>query len=758
VLGALDELLAARVLRSDDATYVFEAQLWRQELEACLDPAHERRACVRIADALARRGRDRLEVASYRLRAGQAATAIDLLLEELAQGSRWNRATPEYDSLLRGAIDACRELLRPRRDRMVLQRELIKLNQDLAASDLREHTLELLAELRRDSGLDLWEQPGGPTAHAERLQFVCERKCAQHAASAGHERGFEQFEALIALGVLVSETSGTCARTGDARLLDQLPSFAPFYVFSPALEQIDTIAIPACRAVVAGRYEEARALYVIQLANLLGPTTASLPEEIRVWGIRAIRYAIGNIDASVGNEESLTQAAEIENLPGWAIPAYSIRQTFHLTMGNLHQAERCRRQIERSRLQSAIKPPFAAAAVVQHVFVFSMAENPNGMRAAIPELEALARWQPGIRPYVPFARAEHARICGDYEEALEWIERAHQQVRPGDHPIWPWLVTSNLYTLFAQGRYEHARSLGLDAIDTACSVGLTGMRGNLDVPLALAEAKLGDFARACARVEHMIDERTASGTKGVALGMMHEARARIALWMNDPEAYERHAQLCSQHFSKSGGEPSIVARYERLSKEARLQGLVLDAHVSEALGAHTTIERSSHTRTLSPAVDSALSACVSREQRAMRALELIVSEAAALHGDLFLVSGDSLVLAASTAGTVGAADLIPALSRLVEASGYAETTANTSALELHVASQPDGSPTRVCPLLLVHVRGTDTAVAGVATLHFPPSAPVRLPVEVGSAVAAALVEAGDVVARLICGTDTTALH
>jgi hypothetical protein len=751
VRSALDELMSARVLRSDEATYLFEAQPWRQEIEACLAPAGAERACGRIADALAHRGRDRLEVAAYRLRGGQAAAAIELVLEELAQGSRWNRAPPGYDALLRGAIDACGALSRPRSDRMVLLRELIKVDSDLAAPDLIEHTLELLAELRHDSGLDVWGSPGGPTDTFERLGYVSVQVQERHAAAAAHDRGFEQFEAIVALGVLVAESSGIAARTGDARLIELLPSLAPFHPFSSALEQVDAVTVPACRAVIAGRYEVARALYAGQLASLLEPSPAYMPAEVRAWGIRALHYAIGNIDAGFGRDEALVHAAEIEQVPGWAVPAYSIKQSYYLTMGNLREAERCRRQSERSRLQSPVKPPFAAAAVVQNVFTFAMTDNLNGMRTAIPQLEALARSHPGIRPFVPFARAEHARICGDHEDAHAFLDRAHQEVQPGDHPIWPWLVSCRLFTLLAQGRYQEARAIGLEAVDTANRVGLTGMRGNLDVPLALNEAKLSDFASACARIDPIIEARMATGSRGVALGSMHEARARIALWMNDPQGYEHHAQLCAQHLSKSGGEPAVVAKYERLLQDARQHGVVPRPHATDLLADHTTIERTATARACGASVDIRLGACASRGERAVRALELLVSESCAQHGELFLVGSDGLVLAASTTGGLGGAELIPLLSRIADSRGSADTTVVTAALELHGPPQPDGSPTSVWPLLLVHVLGRDTAVAGVATLHFAESAAVRLPAEVASAVAAVLIEAGDVVPHLVCG-------
>jgi tetratricopeptide (TPR) repeat protein len=751
---ALDELLLAQVVRSDGASYVFEAQLWPEEVKACLDPEDEQRACGRIADALARRERDRLAIASYRLRAGQAAAAIDLLLGELTEGSRWNRAPRDYGNLLRRAIDACHTLARPRRHRMMLLRELVKVGQDLAAADLRDHTLELLAELRRDSGLDAWQERVGPTEPMARLRWVCERMQTQHEASTESERGFSQLEAIIMLGTLAAETSAIAARTGDARLLELMPHLEPFYPLSPALRRMELV-VPACRAVIAGRYEEAREKYEQQLAMLLDPATAGVPEDLRIWGIRALHYAIGNIEASLGREQALAHAAEIADVPGWLVPAYSIRQVYHLTMGNLREAERLRRQIELAQLQSAIRPPFTAAAVFQHVFVFSMTDNPNGLRTAIPELDALARSHPGMCPFVPYARAEQARICGNYDEALAFIERAHELVQPGEHPVWPWLVTSRLFVLLAQGRYEEAHAIGVRGAETAARMGLTVLlRGNIDVPLALVEAKLSDFASACARIERRIEERVARGMHGVALGVLHEMRARIAVWMDDADAFERHVQLCAQHFTKSGGEPAVIAKYERLLQDAQQRGLSVRTHAYELLAEHTTVTGTDSRRELHSGA-RALAACASREQRIRSALELIVNAAGARDGELFLVSGDSLVLAAATADGLGGAEQIPALQRMVDMNGRADATEITAAFALHGPKQPDGSPNCVWPLVLAHPRGGDMAIAGIVTLHFAASAPVRLPAELGNTVAAALIEAADVSPHVINDSATT---
>jgi hypothetical protein len=361
-----------------------------------------------------------------------------------------------------------------------------------------------------------------------------------------------------------------------------------------------------------------------------------------------------------------------------------------------------------------------------------------------------------MRPFVLYARAEHARICGVHVEALAWIERAHEQVRPGEHPVWPWLVASSVFTLLAQGRYEQARQIGLRGVETAERVGLTIVRGNIDMPLALAEAKLSDFASACARLERLIAERMDRGWGGIALGLMHELRARIAVWMNDAQAFDHHAQLCAQHFRKTGGEPAIAARYERLLQEARQHGLALDSQVSEAMAPHTTLERTDTSREIAATVGAALSRASSREQRLQSALELIVKAASAQDGELFVLGGTSLVLAASTARDLGGATLLPALCRMLDMDrSGADATACTAVFETHGCVRPDGASTRVWPLLLVHARDSGTAVAGVVALHFEASASVRLPAEVASAVAAALIDAGDVTPRSIAASATT---
>src|SRR5262249_36610562 len=151
----------------------------------------------------------------------------------------------------------------------------------------------------------------------------------------------------------------------------------------------------SCRSVVGARYEYARQLYHESLARLAA-VPDGIDEATRLWGMRAIHYALGCIEGGLGREQALEHAAELEKAPGWRVPALCVKQVYHLTLGNLHKADHYRREIELSLLQSPVKPPLSAGVVHQHLFVYALSDNLNGMRQAIPSLETLAIAHPGL--------------------------------------------------------------------------------------------------------------------------------------------------------------------------------------------------------------------------------------------------------------------------------------------------------------------------------------------------------------------------
>jgi hypothetical protein len=319
-------------------------------------------------------------------------------------------------------------------------------------------------------------------------------------------------------------------------------------------------------------------------------------------------------------------------------------------------------------------------------------------------------------------------------------------------------MSTQLLSLLALERFEEARATGERQLVVAERIGLSVMADHIRVPLALAEARLGYFASACARLDAASSKRLASGMQGVVVGWVYEARARVALWMGDVDSFEQHAQLCAQQYRKSGGEPSLAAKYDRLMQEARQRGLSLRRELADAMAVHTTTERTIQTtgEDVAAPVASELAACTTRERRAQRTLELLVTAAGALEGELFLLGVDGLQLAVSTSPGLGGAAQIAALNRLVDVTqDDGESTAMTATLALQGPTREGGAPASVWPLLLACVRDNQTAIAGVAALHFSASASVRLPLETAAEVAAILIDKADVAPRVLGGDATT---
>jgi tetratricopeptide (TPR) repeat protein len=564
---ALDELLAAQLLRGDGARYTFQARVWVEELLAALEPAQLSVLCRRVAAALAQRNSDRLEVARYQWRAGDRVGTLHSVLAELRVGSRRDRAPADYAQLLQGAADVALELKQSARDRFLLLHEIVRLGQDLTLPDIRTRMAQLFDQLRQDSGLLEWEQLDPSLDASTRMQRAVALAQQRYDAAPESERGLAPLEAIIALARLVADLIAVAAQTGDYALFGLLPPLQPFVLLSPMIERLQRLGIPGSMAVVAGRYEDALVLYQEILERTRDP--GQLDETLRLWAFRAVSYALGCIEAGLGRAQSLQHAGELEQSPAWVVPAWSVRRIYYLVIGNLREAERCRKQIELLLLRSPVRPPLYAGAVHQHVYAYAMVESLSGMRQAAIEIEALARSHPTLGPFVPFTRGLHARACGDYAAALALFDETLARVEPGKHPLWPWAVAGRTAALVGLERYAEACAFGRQSVATGQALGLGVMRHHMDVALALAEAKFGDFASACERLELVSAARESLDMGGVSAGWVFEARARVALWMGDRAAFTHFAERCAERYRQAGGDPALAARYERLLQEAR---------------------------------------------------------------------------------------------------------------------------------------------------------------------------------------------
>jgi hypothetical protein len=93
------------------------------------------------------------------------------------------------------------------------------------------------------------------------------------------------------------------------------------------------------------------------------------------------------------------------------------------------------------------------------------------------------------------------------------------------------------------------------------------MARGLACAAALAEAGLGRFDRALARVDRVVAEQRELGVAGLQLGRSYEIGARIAIGARDSSVFARFAALAAEQYRP--GESAVTGPlYERLLDEA----------------------------------------------------------------------------------------------------------------------------------------------------------------------------------------------
>jgi hypothetical protein len=88
---------------------------------------------------------------------------------------------------------------------------------------------------------------------------------------------------------------------------------------------------------------------------------------------------------------------------------------------------------------------------------------------------------------------------------------------------------------------------------------------SLDIELAIAQASLGQSADALARLNGLL-ERYADCDHPLLYGLLHEARARVALIAGKADQYAISLAEVESRF-RASGEASLIARYDRLAQQ-----------------------------------------------------------------------------------------------------------------------------------------------------------------------------------------------
>jgi tetratricopeptide (TPR) repeat protein len=656
VEAALAELVRQGVLVEDCGSYA----LAHPDLRACLAQPLTAAALGAthrlLAEWCSRAGRSGFIEAYHWLAGDCADRGLDRLVQLMATDEQQlePRSLTGMDlelaaATLNRACDLSRRTGRRPRETFELTRLLLSFC--VVADDVHfhRHAAALLQQLELDSGLSDYRALCRVTNPQERLQAALSAALARHAGTPESQRVYRVDEAIKYLTnyVVISIVIGT--RTRDTRLLVALPELLePFAALSPALHAIWQNAVCVNEISCTGRLEQARmrALSIYRSLEHVSAQEVPYADAIR----RALAHAVAGIEVALGYETAESWIALIEHDPLHSVSAQYLRRQLSVHDGDLEAAERYRKRAELLAAQASGRQMFELS-TSNELFLHVQMRDLAGVKHAADRIALFAARWPGWRPVHEVAQGNYHRLRGDLPAALAAFERAtalydrELPERPASEVMRLAAAEGCMMVLAELGQLEAARQLGLALVARCETLEITAASNRVRL-LAVIEARLGDHARASARIDALLARDEHLRPSRMALDC--EARAQVAILAKDAATASRYMRLALER-GAAGGATGRLGMRGRLLDEARQLGVNLDAPLSSFESTLDALSARKISHRLNDALRSELAFSLEPAARARRALELLGRELNASGGQLYYARGAELARAASLA-------------------------------------------------------------------------------------------------------------
>jgi tRNA A-37 threonylcarbamoyl transferase component Bud32 len=746
LLGLLEELMTAGIITGDGIHYRLNGPTWRRVLSQDLNARQTAEVHARLARLRWNDEGERFQAVQHLWQASETGPALRLMLEHAVTVEQNYTRDAEWffeyvRSLPRDWLESCEALYRQsaadgcsRRERFTLLGHMVACAPPSARS-LPERLRECVQQLYEASGLLDYDQLSAESDPAKRLQLALTQAQQRFDQTPEHERTVPVGEAIPRLARCIVHAIAMAGRACDYHLMAAMPSLAPLAPLSPLLAVVQKNAQCTLHA-LAGRFDRARDGYLEIKTRMEHGGGLDDPRHRSMY--LAVIYAVGAIETGTGIEGGERWAELIEDHSLFAVNAWRLRLMAALRKGDFALAQELKQKLELIRIQNS--PPQLFEGMLQWIeaLCYAVSDDMARVKQVIPRLEVMAAESPTWTPMLQYAKGQYQRLRGDHARALAEFEIGLALVSPGQHICWAALAGACVSALSTSRQPERAVECGRAFLASIKAHDLQCAAQPILQGLALALGTLGDFEAAQQHAQTAVDIVQGFGTRGIGLASAFETQARLAILMNDPQAFRRHAAACAQLY-KAGNDPSLTAKYERLLYDAR--GVVPDS-VRERSTLHMGEGAASRMQTM---VTRFLSACDDLPSRAQEALRLLVEHTDSTGGYLYTLERDGLSLRAQC----GQQAALKNMDQL--ASGYlaaeldeedevtATGTAATGSSTLWAAAEG-----RFIPLVLAHTGEQGRLITGIALLHMPADQSFTSPGALVPALSRALGDAGEV--------------
>jgi tRNA A-37 threonylcarbamoyl transferase component Bud32 len=727
--GAVDELIAAQVLAVPGPLLGLRQRGLVRALRKGMSEQRRRLLHLRVAALYeARAGgstrdvEDALLAAHHRYLGGDMDACMERLSAIASLGESAFGHTQEAVAMYEACLAHGEAIRLPAYRLYALRRVLLRLS-SVADPSLIRHVEPTLEQLCRDSGrvylADFADEPD-PMRRIRRCIGQARRA---HESMPESQRGLPPVEAIYELGASALTLTGTFVARHDADALGRLEALIePFRPLSPVFDLLLSLASQAGEGLRGSDVRERRIKMLARLSLPVDGLEARSQHVIR----NLITYWLGMDEAGVCSPRALEHAAALDRQPLYAPLGAQVRSIYHLFSGNEAEAQSSQRRRELMLLQSPFTHITSISGIAHEALGYYLCGSLLGLGRALAALQKLAASYPGWKQTLDHVEGLYALLRGEPKTALVLLQG-------------PDAAPDRVQALLALGRAAEARAVAAEALpryEREHRHALWMLR--LRAAHALALSAAGERAAAASELDTHIERAERGGVSGMLLCVMSEARARIAVEMDDREAFRRNIRRLGATYGR--GTSGLRARYEQLGVAARQALMSVPPQPIRA--AVDAVEGSD--------VRSAMSAGATSAARLRCALELLVARARAVRGFLYGMQPGGLRLAA-TVGDLpppdGIEDMLAVyMSAELDASQTVpnSVTGTFGATTEMVAWINDGQ-SLYYPVLLYSIHVQRRRVSGVALLALPVQRAPQLPPELVSEISRTLLDAGDVV-------------
>lgn len=654
VFSALDELIQNEVLVGAQSSCRFRHEVQRQALSTSL--SEERRHALHrsFAEKLAEGGAGdpatRLEIGWHLLRGGDELRGADVLVQVgLNQELPIEHSQQAVQGLL-AALDVYDRLERSDYELAAVLLPLMNLAYYVDYRILRRHGERSVALGMKLTGLTrarrLRRYLGAKLALIVSLVLsaIVFSRARKRARGRGLDYSFRHAISLTSTtGPALAGTAAMCVDPpAVARVTDMLEPLGWF-----GERHVGGVLHSFCLDLVAGlqgRAEEVEQNFRNRVALLEQPDAVKgLPERSRMAFCGGNLLYLGLLQTYQHGSTALSTADRIEQL-GFrtqAAAANQIRMLYHARRGEMHLAQPYRERVEVQAVQEGSTWQVEVWMPTNMCVTYFVSGDVVNLRRTYELLARQANAIPSLAVFMDFARACYLIARGDARDGAKLMQQVVTRCPPRLHSGWDISRVGLAVAWNACGEHAQAKAVCLETLGhmRAHDRRFVAYNGEIERQLALAEAGLGQCAEAIRLLDELL-KRHETGDNPLYMGLLHKARAEIALRVSDPDGFVLHLHEMETWF-KSTRNPILIAHSERVREAGVRAGWRVPG--TDELSTNSELDVQTEA---SPA--SALLALPAQiPERCETALRRILSAGGAASGYLFLRFPQRLELAAT---------------------------------------------------------------------------------------------------------------